>query len=145
MRMEIWLFLQTWRTVHGIFRLYSSKGNFGDMSRLVLFLLGMLRYAIIFTGINCSDEIFITRNVHISLLAVLDLKFCTPPREPIVSTIGKVGDVLLVVFTEKRYNSIDFSQTCNKCGKEPLFYGNFIFIPFKFHVCCFSYLFIWIV
>ena len=34
--------------------------------------------------------------------------------------IGKVGDVLLVVFTEKRYNSIDFSQTCNKCGKEPL-------------------------
>ncbi len=34
--------------------------------------------------------------------------------------IGKVGDVLLVVFTEKRYKSIDFSQTCNKCGKEPL-------------------------
>ncbi len=34
--------------------------------------------------------------------------------------IGKVGDALLVVFTEKRYKSIDFSQTCNKCGKEPL-------------------------
>ena len=29
-----------------------------------------LRYAIMFTGINCNDEIFITRNVHISSLAV---------------------------------------------------------------------------
>ena len=29
-----------------------------------------LRYAIIFTGMSCSDEIFITRKVHISLLAV---------------------------------------------------------------------------
>ncbi len=35
--------------------------------------------------------------------------------------IGKVGDVLFVVFTEKkRYHSIDFSQTCNKCRKETL-------------------------
>ena len=32
-----------------------------------------LRYAMIFTGINCKEEIFITRNVHISLLAVREL------------------------------------------------------------------------
>ena len=29
-----------------------------------------LRYAITFTGINCSDEILIIKNVHISLLAI---------------------------------------------------------------------------
>lgn len=31
----------TWMTVHGMFGFYSSKGNFGDMSRLVIFLLRM--------------------------------------------------------------------------------------------------------
>ena len=39
-----------------------------------------LRYAIIFTGISCSEEIFITRKVHISLLAVLlSGMFCMYP------------------------------------------------------------------
>lgn len=32
-----------------------------------------LRYAMIFTGINCNDDIFITRNVHISSDAVSTL------------------------------------------------------------------------
>jgi len=40
--------------------------------------------------------------------------------------IGKVGDALRVVFTEKRYNSIDFSQTCNKCGKAFIMTKTFI-------------------
>ena len=34
-----------------------------------------LRYAIIFTGINCRDAIFIIRNTHISLLAVRSPSF----------------------------------------------------------------------
>ena len=42
----------------------------GAMTAAGLALPYWLRYAMIFTGINCNDEIFITRNVHISLLAV---------------------------------------------------------------------------
>lgn len=34
--------------------------------------------------------------------------------------IGKVGDVLFVIYRTKRNNSINFSQTCNKCRKGAL-------------------------